>query len=87
MRKTWLIVKNGMSKFNNKRSIPQIFIINGTLKTDKFQIAEGFNNKFYKIDIQTNQTCLNQINILQNICPDITCIGCFLTQLHHLTFF
>jgi len=32
-----------MGKLNNKTSLPQTFLINGTLITDKFQIAEGFN--------------------------------------------
>jgi len=45
-----------MGKLNNKTSFPQTFLINGTLITDKFQIAEGFN-KFIssKIGSQTNQ--------------------------------
>ena len=44
-----------MGKLNNKTSFPQTFLINGTLITDKCQIAEGFNNQFSKIGIQTNQ--------------------------------
>ena len=38
--------KKGYRKFNKKTSFPQTCLINGTLITDKFQIAEGFNNYF-----------------------------------------
>ena len=49
------MLRKAMGKFNNKTSFSQTFLINGTLITDKCQIAEGFNNYFSKIGIQTDQ--------------------------------
>ena len=63
IRKTWSILRKAMGKLNNKTT----FLINGTLITDKGQIAEGFNNYFSKIGIQTNQNVPQSNKLLQNI--------------------
>ena len=56
IRKTWSILRKAMGKLNNKTSFPQTFLINEASITDKSQIAEGFNNYFSKIGIQTNHS-------------------------------
>ena len=55
IRKTWSILKEAIGKHNNKTSFPQTFVINEIEVSDKNQIAEGFNNYFSKIGIQTNR--------------------------------
>ena len=54
-RNTWSILRKATGKSNNKTSFPPPFLINGILISDKFQIAESFNNFVSKIGIQTNQ--------------------------------
>jgi len=44
IQKTWTILRKAMGKLNNKTSFSQTFLINGTLITDKCEIAEGFYN-------------------------------------------
>jgi len=53
-------------------------MINESSITDKFEIAEGFNSYFLKLVFRPIITCPNIINILQNICPDITYRAFFL---------
>ena len=55
IRKTWSILKEAIGKHNNKTSFRQTFVINEIEVSDKNQIAEGFNNYFSKIGIQTNR--------------------------------
>ena len=49
----WLMLKEGLGKINDKSSYPQIFLINNKSIADKVQIAEGFNNLFSNVGIQT----------------------------------
>jgi hypothetical protein len=53
-KKCWSILKQAIGKMNDKSSYPQTFSINNTLIADKGQIAEGFNNFFSNIGIQTS---------------------------------
>ena len=41
IRKTSSILRKALGKLSNKTSVPQTFLINGTLITEKFQIPES----------------------------------------------
>ena len=53
-KKTWSILKQALGKLNDKSTYPQTFSINNTPISDKVEIAEGFNNFFSNIGIQTS---------------------------------
>lgn len=53
-KKCWSILKQALGKLNDKSSYPQAFSINNTSIVDKVQIAEGFNNFFSNIGLQTS---------------------------------
>jgi len=79
IRKPWSSLRKAMGKLNNKTSFAQTFLINGTLITDKFRNAEGFNNYFSKIGIQTNQNVPQSNKLLQNIIDPVAPSDVFLT--------
>ena len=54
--KCWSILRHTIGKMNDKTSYPQTFTINNISITDKMQIAEGFNNLFSKIGLQSKCT-------------------------------
>ena len=55
IKKTWIILRQAIGKLNNKSNFPHTFVINDIPVTNKLQAAEGFNNYFSKIGIQTSQ--------------------------------
>ncbi len=52
-KKCWSILKQALGKMRDKSSYPQSFLLNNTLKSDKLEIAQGFNNYFANIGTQT----------------------------------
>ncbi len=53
-KRTWSILKQAIGKINDKSSYPQTFNINNKPISDKSTVAEGFNNFFSKIGVQTS---------------------------------
>ncbi len=53
-KKCWSILKQAIGKMNDKSSYPQSFLINNSMKSDKIEIAEGFNKFFANIGTQTS---------------------------------
>ena len=56
IKKTWSILKQAIGKTNDKSGYPNSFTINNSTVTDKKNAAEGFNNFFSKIGLQTNHS-------------------------------
>ena len=48
MKNTWRIIKEALSKLKDKKKFPDHFKFEGKLITDKYVIANNFNDFFYK---------------------------------------
>ena len=48
MKNTWRIIKEALSKLKNKKKFPDQFKFEGKLITDKYVIANNFNDFIYK---------------------------------------
>ncbi len=69
-KKCWAILKQAIGKMHDKSSYPQSFIVNNTLKRDKLEIAEGFNNFFANIGMQTSQNVPQSNTIFSSYMPN-----------------
>ena len=55
MKRTWSILKEVIGKKNDKSAFPQTFYINNKSVVDTSEIAEGFNNYFSQIGLETGR--------------------------------
>ena len=70
MKRTWWILKEVIGKKNDKSAFPQTFCINNKSVADTSEIAEGFNNYFSQIGLETGRNLPSTKNKYSDFLPN-----------------